>query len=153
VEWVEANGVAAAGGLRRDLSPADWPDAALLQVAWEGPWPAGHPLVGATVNRVLERLSVDGLLYRQPPEIDDGAAGPDSPDLLASVWGVRALAALGHWEEAHERMAAIIALAGPLGVLSAAGDPLSNELLGNFPDTAVHLAFVDAAIDLAAGPG
>ena len=152
VEWVEANGVAATGGLRRDTSPTDYPDAALLRVAWEGPWPAHHPLVVGTVDRVVERLSAGALCYRQPPDLDDGAAGTDAPDLLASVWAVRALAAVGRWEEAHERIEALVDLAGPLGLLSAAADPLAGELLGNFPDTAVHLALVDAANALARGP-
>jgi hypothetical protein len=153
LDWVQRHGVADAGGLRRGPSPTDGADAALLRVAWEGPWPAGHPLVVTTVERVLERLSAGPFCYRQPPEVDDGAGGPDSPDLLASLWAVRALVARGRWEEAHERMEALVELSGPLGLLSAAGDPLAGELLGNFPDTAVHLAFVDAAIDLAAGPG
>jgi len=152
LEWVETHGVAQAGGFRRGPSPTDGADAALLRVAWEGPWPVGHPLVVATVERVIERLSAGVLCYRQAPEVDDGVGGTDSPDLLATLWAARALAAGGRWEEAHERMEALVDLARPLGLLSAAADPLAGELLGNFPDTAVHLAFVDAAIDLAAGP-
>ncbi len=103
--WLEANGVAADGGLRRDGRPgrADEPDAALLRIAWRGPWPLAHPIVTATVDRVLEQLGSDSFVYRYSPQVDDGRAGPDNPDLLASLWAVRALAQLGRWEEAHTR--------------------------------------------------
>ena len=144
-------------GARRDLSPTDWPDAALLRLAWSGPWPTEHPVVVRTVERVVDQLSTGVLVYRYPAELDDGSAGADRPDVLASVWAVRALAALGRWEEANERMEGIVGLAAPggavgLGLLSEAADPVSGELLGNLPTTAVHLALIDAALDLADGP-
>jgi len=157
--WLESDGLAAGGlagggGLRRDGTPGgdDEPDAALLRVAWRSPWPAAHPIVTATVDRVLVRLGLGDLLYRYPERVDDGRAGPDSPDLLASAWAVQALAALGRWEEAHTRMEAMVGLGGRLGLLSEAADPISGELTGNLPSTAVHLAVVDAALALEAGP-
>ena len=169
LSWLEAEAVAPDGGPRRSVAGAGGPDgglrrsvadaggpddtdAALLRVAWQGPWPAGHPIVAATVDRILERQSAGGLLHRLSEGVDDGRAGADSPDLLASVWAVRALAHLGRWEEAHQRLDAVLAVAGPTGILASAADPLSRELLGNLPATAVHLALMDAAGDLAAGP-
>ena len=152
LRWVEAEGIAADGGLRLEPAPADDPDAALLRVAWHGPWPAGHPIVERTVARILARLGAGALVSRYPDSVDDGVGGPDSPDLLASTWAVRALAATGRWEEAHERMQAIVALGGAIGLLADAADPLSRELLGNLPSTAVHLALIDAAVALGAGP-
>lgn len=155
VTWLEAEGVAADGGLRRAVGAgggADDSDAALLRVAWQGPWPADHPVVRATVDRVLERHASGLLLHRLPEGVDDGRPGPDSPDLLASLWAVRALARVGRWEEGHERMEAVLALAGPTGLLAEAADPVAGELLGNLPAAGVHLALLDAAADLAAGP-
>ncbi len=152
--WLESDGLAFDGGLRRDGAPSagDEPDAALLRVAWRGPWPAGHPIVRASVDRVLDRLGAGPLLYRYPEQVDDGWAGPDSPDLLASLWAVRALASLERWDEAHERMEAVVGLGGGLGLLSEAADPVSAELLGNLPSAGAHLAVIDAAVALAAGP-
>ena len=152
--WIEESGIAADGGLRRDgsASAPDEPDAALLRVAWRGPWPSDHPVVTATVDRVLARLGSSRLLHRYPDRVDDGRAGPDNPDLAASLWAVKALAGLGRWEEAHERMEAVLALAGPSGLLSEAADPVAGELMGNIPATPVHLALVDAALALEAGP-
>lgn len=159
--WLEVEGMAATGGLRRDPIPEDRADAALLRVAWNGPWPSRHPVVAATVDRVLGQLSSGPLVYRLPPTVDVAFAGPDSPDLLASVWAVRAEAALGRWEDAHDRMERLVAFGrgtpggstgSRSGVLGEAADPTSGELLGNLPSAAVHLALVDAAYDLATGP-
>lgn len=152
--WIETSGIATDGGLQRDGSPGarDEPDSALLRVAWAGPWPAHHRVVEATVDRVIERLAAGGLLYRYPEKIDDGHAGSDNPDLLASLWAVRALATLERWDEAHERMQSVLSFAGPSGLLSETGDPLPGELFGNLPSTAAHLAVVEAALALAQGP-
>ena len=176
--WLDSYGVAADGGLRRAAggegeaggagggagangAGEDEPDAALLRMAWRGPWPIEHPVVPATVNRVLDRLGSEGLIYRHSERVDDGAAGPDRPDLLASLWAVRALATLHRWDEAHERMERVLAFGGTsttgggdpgLGVLGEAADPLSGELLGNLPSAATHLAVVEAALALGAGP-
>ncbi len=49
-------------------------------------------------------------------------------------------------------MEAVVAFAGPLGLLAEAADPVSGELLGNLPRASAHLALVDAAVALAAGP-
>jgi GH15 family glucan-1,4-alpha-glucosidase len=151
---LESGAMAIDGGLRRDIRPGagDEPDAALLRVAWRGPWPLSHPVVAATVDRVLEQLGSGGFVYRYPSEVDDGRAGPDNPDLLASLWAVRALAELGRWEDAHSRMEDLTAIGGHLGLMAEAYDPLSRELMGNMPCTAVHLALVDAALVLGRGP-
>jgi alpha,alpha-trehalase len=152
VKWLETDGLAADGGLRLGPSAHDYADAALLRVAWRSPWPADHAIVVRTVDRTLERLSNGPLVMLHSPEIDDGRAGPDNPDLLASLWAVRALAALGRWEEAHDRMERICALPGPSGIFSTAADPVSGELFGNLPAAGVHLAVIDAAEALEHGP-
>jgi GH15 family glucan-1,4-alpha-glucosidase len=154
LRWLEGEGSSFNGSLRRDgdSAGADEPEAALLRIAWRGPWPVSHPIVSKTVDRVLERLSSSGLVHRYPERVDDGRAGPDNPDLLASLWAVRALAALQRWEEAHQRMEAVTKLAGPAGLLSDAADPVAGELMGNLPNSSVHLAMVDAALALSRGP-
>lgn len=158
--WLESQGPAGAGrllssGLRRDTSPADWADAALLRLAWQGPWPLPHPVVPATVDRVLERLSNGSFVHRYDQAVDDGVGGDDSPDTLASLWAVKALAALGRWEEAHERMEAVCSVTGPSGLLGEAIDAVGSAApkpLGNLPAAGAHLALVDAALALSGGP-
>ncbi len=152
--WLEGAALAADGGLRMDgASPSDEPDAALLSVAWRGPWPAWHPVVRATVDRVLERQGHDLLLYRYTDRVADERSGPDHPDLEASLLAVKALARTGRWEDAHERMEAVVGLVGAgAGLFPETADPVSGELFGNFPCTAPALALVDAALELESGP-
>jgi hypothetical protein len=154
--WMEAGAVGADGGLTMDGTPGapDEADAALLAVAWAGPWPATHPVVGATVDRVLERLGAGPFLYRYSDRVADERAGPDHPDLEASLLGAAALAHLGRWEEGHERLEAVADLvgrAGP-GLLGETADPVAGELYGNFPSTRAALALARAAFALTAGP-
>ncbi|HLY81524.1 MAG TPA: hypothetical protein VKQ71_00995, partial [Acidimicrobiales bacterium] len=118
-----------------------------------------HPVVTRTVDRVVAQLSNEPYLYRYPLEVDDGAPGTTGGDLVASFWAVRALAAVGRWDEAHERMEALIRLGGrgaggglDLGLVAQAADPLSGELLGNYPSSAAHLALVSTAFALQSGP-
>ncbi len=152
VAWCEAEGLAVDGGLRLERSPEDLPDAALLRIAWSGPWPSDHPIVTRTVERIVERLSVGLLVHRYPTSLDDGLAGNDSPDIEVSLWAVRALAHLRRWEEAHARMEAVCSVANPGGLLSATADPASGELLGNLPAVGPHLALIQAALALQEGP-
>lgn len=158
--WLEDGALASDGGLRMDGPGPDGTggtaeaDAALLAVAWRGPWPATHPVVTATVGRILERLGAGPLLHRYSDRVADEQAGPDHPDLEASLMAVRALGHLGRWEDAHERMEAVVSLigrAGP-GACAAAADPVSGEMFGDFPCTAAALALADAAETLARGP-
>jgi GH15 family glucan-1,4-alpha-glucosidase len=154
VGWLDANGPAADGGLRMALELRDLPDAALLRVAWRGPWPAmGAPVVARTVDRILLQLSTEALIHRYPPDVDDGRPGTPGADVGASFWAVRALCALGRWEEAHDRMERLVGLGQPLGLLSESIDPLSGQLLGNLPSARAHLTLVEAALALARGPG
>jgi GH15 family glucan-1,4-alpha-glucosidase len=154
--WLEAEAAGADGGLRMEgrAGGPDEADAALLAVAWSGPWPAAHPVVVSTVDRVLERLASGPFLHRYSDRVADERAGPDYPDLEASLLAVRALAGLGRWDEAHERIEAITGVvegAGP-GLLAETVDPVGGQLYGNLPSTTAELALVDAALALEFGP-
>lgn len=156
LSWMESSAVGADGGLTMDGTPGapDEADAALLAVAWSGPWPLAHPVVRSTVERVLERLSSGPLLHRYSDRVADERAGPDHPDLEASLLAVRALALLGRWDEAHERMegvTGIVESAGP-GQMGQTADPVSGEMYGNFPASGPALALVNAALALGSGP-
>ena len=123
-----------------------------LRVAWRAPWPAHSPVVGATVDRVLERLSDGPFVFPYPAAFDDGSPGGPAASLTCSFWAVRALAALGRWEEAHERMEALCRLGRPLGLLAEYADPRTGQLRGNYPHAGPHLALVEAALALDPGP-
>jgi GH15 family glucan-1,4-alpha-glucosidase len=151
VGWQQASRAIRAGAEESGL-PGD-PDAAVLPVAWRGPWPPGHPLTVRLVNRVLTRLGQgEALVERYSADVDDGLPPGRPPAMAASFAAVKALAVLGRWEEAHARMEVLCGLTGPLGLAGEAADPRTGQALGNYPAAAAHLALVDATLSLAAGP-
>ena len=99
------------------------PEPGLLRAAWVGPWAArGDETVAHLVQRVLDHWAAD-----------DGVHAPTAP--APRLAAVEALAALGRWEEAHERMDSVLA------------DPAAADLTA-----ATHVAILRAALALSAGP-
>ncbi|HEX4978998.1 MAG TPA: glycoside hydrolase family 15 protein [Acidimicrobiales bacterium] len=152
VAWLERYGLAADGGLRSDPSEADLADASLLRVAWRNPWPHEPDRARRTVDRVLRRLGTGALVHRYDRSFADGLEPGEGAFVPASFWAVEALARLGRWDEAHERMEALCELSRPLGLLPEEVDPTDRSWLGNLPQAFSHLSLVRAALALADGP-
>ncbi|MBW3615947.1 MAG: hypothetical protein KY439_11675 [Actinobacteria bacterium] len=150
--WLDANGRAAGGGLRADTSPADLADAHLVQLAWRNPWAGDERVVTRTVDRVIAQLGSGPFVARYDDQFPDGLPAGEGAFLACSFWVVEALARLGRWEEAHERMEALCGFSRPLGLVPEQADPASGQFLGNLPHALGHLALVRAALALAAGP-
>lgn len=149
--WLDEHATSPGGGCRQDDS-GDAPDASLLRLAWRGPWPPDHRNVVGTVDRVLRQLSSGPHVYRYPSSTEDGLPPGEGASVACGFWAVRALAAVGRWDEAHERMEALVGFAGPLGLLPEQADPLTGDFLGNLPQALSHLSLIQAARALAAGP-
>ncbi len=152
VEWLETHGRAAGGRLRGDVSPADPADAHLVQLAWRNPWVGDERLVSRTVDRVIARLGSGPFVARYDDYFADGLPAGEGAVVACSFWVVEALACLGRWEEAHERMEALCGFSGPLGLLPEQADPANGDFLGNLPHAPSHLSLIRAALALAAGP-
>jgi GH15 family glucan-1,4-alpha-glucosidase len=150
--WVADHGLAADGGLRQDDRTDDDADASLLVPVWRGLWPAGSPVAVRTVDRVLRELGDGPFVYRYRPGPHDGLPGREGAFLPCAFWAVKALAHLGRWDEAHERMEGLVSFGGPLGLLPEEADPRTRAFLGNLPQAYSHLALVEAALALEAGP-
>ena len=148
--WWRTSGVGEGGVLHSGLGGAV--DAALVRVAPWGPWPAGDPVVTATVAHVERRLGDGPWVVPYSEEVDDGLPGTEPASVVATLWLARALAAAGRWDEAHERMEAAGALGGPLHLLSESVDPTLRTPLGNRPSAAAHVAFLQAALALDRAP-
>jgi GH15 family glucan-1,4-alpha-glucosidase len=150
--WLEASPLVTAAHRIVDIDDVDLLDASLLRVAWSGPWPADHVIVTRTVDRILRNLSEGPHVHRYPRGTDDGLPGTEGAFTACSLWAVRALATMGRWEEAHERMDAVCSLGGTTGLLSEQVDATSGKLLGNLPQALSHLSLIEAAIALDKGP-
>jgi GH15 family glucan-1,4-alpha-glucosidase len=121
-------------------------DASALVIPITGFLPARDPRVLLTVERVQERLTSNGLVYRYIT--DDGLPGGDATFALCSFWLVDNLAIQGRAEEARTLFEKIVSHANDLGLLAEEIDPLSGELLGNYPQGFSHLALIRSAFNI-----
>jgi GH15 family glucan-1,4-alpha-glucosidase len=114
--------------------------------------PATDERIAATVQRIEDELTVDGLVLRYMPDDDvDGLPGGEGTFLPCSFWLAEVRALQGRFDEARELFERLLDLRNDVGLLSEEYDPSSGRQLGNFPQAFSHLALVDAAIALGEG--
>ncbi|MBW3651883.1 MAG: hypothetical protein KY458_15055 [Actinobacteria bacterium] len=150
--WLDEHGRAAGGGLRADPSPGDPVEAHLVQLGRRNPWPGDEATVTKTVDRITARLGSGPFVSRYDDYFADGLPAGEGASVACSFWAVEALAGLGRWDEAHERMETLCRFSRPLGLLPEQADPVSGEFLGNLPHAGGHLALIRAALALVPGP-
>lgn len=144
--WLTVDALDRTGSLRAVIPDGDGSDAALARAAWLGPWPAADPVVRGTLDRIIERNGEGVWIHPRPPELDDGLPGTEPASVVATLWVARALALAGRWDEADERIEAVVALGGILHLLPEAVDPVAGTGLGNRPWSPAHIALVEAVL-------
>lgn len=122
-------------------------DASALVIPLCGFLPASDPRVLSTVQRIQEKLTSKGMVYRYLSE--DGLPGHEGTFALCSFWLVDNLALQGRIEEARELFERIASYANDLGLLAEEINPETGELLGNFPQGFTHLGLIRAALHIA----
>jgi GH15 family glucan-1,4-alpha-glucosidase len=122
-------------------------DASTLMMPIVGFLPATDPRMLATVDAIAARLTDErGLVYRYRTEGGvDGLAGEEGTFLLCTFWLAEALALGGRAERARPVFESAARYCNDLGLLAEEVDPVSGELLGNFPQAFSHIGLVNAA--------
>jgi GH15 family glucan-1,4-alpha-glucosidase len=107
------------------------------------------PRILSTLDRTLEELVSDSLVYRYDPSVaDDGMAGArEGTFSICTFWLVECLTRAGRTEDARLIMEKMFTYANHLG-LYAEEIGASGEALGNFPQALTHLALISAAVNL-----
>ena len=119
-------------------------DASSLMLPLVGFLPADDPRVLATINATEERLTDErGLVYRYRSH--DGLEGEEGTFLLCTFWLAQALARAGQPARARTVFERAAAFVNDVGLLAEEVDPVSGELLGNFPQAFSHIGLVNAA--------
>ena len=119
-------------------------DASNLMLPLVGFLPADDPRVLATIAITEERLTDErGLVYRY--RADDGLDGEEGSFLLCTFWLAQALAMAGQIDRARTVFERAAAFVNDVGLLAEEVDPVSGELLGNFPQAFSHIGLVNAA--------
>jgi GH15 family glucan-1,4-alpha-glucosidase len=122
-------------------------DASALMMPLVGFLPARDVRMASTINAILDRLTSHGLVYRYLS--DDGLPGGEATFALCTFWMVDALALSGRVDEAEAMFARVTGFANDVGLLSEEIEPVSGQLLGNFPQAFTHLALIRSAVRLA----
>ena len=98
----------------------------------------------ATIDATEERLTDErGLVYRYRSH--DGLEGEEGTFLLCTFWLAQALARAGQTDRARTVFERAAAFVNDVGLLAEEVDPVSGELLGNFPQAFSHIGLVNAA--------
>jgi GH15 family glucan-1,4-alpha-glucosidase len=119
-------------------------DASSLMLSLVGFLPADDPRVLATIEATEERLTDDrGLVYRYRSE--DSLEAEEGTFLLCTFWLAQALAQAGQPARARTIFERACAFVNDVGLLAEEVDPVSGELLGNFPQGFSHIGLVNAA--------
>jgi GH15 family glucan-1,4-alpha-glucosidase len=127
-------------------------DASLLQIPIVGFLPADDPRVIGTVAAIERGLIEDGLVLRYRTEsAPDGLPPGEGAFLACSFWLVDAYVMQGRGNDARTLFERLIGLANDVGLLSEEYDPVSQRLLGNFPQAFTHVALVNSVIALTTG--
>jgi len=121
-------------------------DVGVARAAWLGPWPPTEPVLRATLARIASRNGDGPWVVPWPGDQDDGLPGTEPPSVVATLWLARALALAGQPDEAHERIEAVAALGGAVGLLPESFDPRTGLALGNRPSAEAHVAFLEAVL-------
>jgi len=83
----------------------------------------------------------------------DRLDGQEGAFLACSFWLAECYARQGRVAQAREVFDRAMGAASPLGLFSEQVDPVSGELLGNYPQALTHLSHVAAAVALAEAAG
>ena len=123
-------------------------DASNLLLPIIGFLPADDPWMLDTIDRTLEHLTVNGLVYRYR-DADDGVTGHEATFAYCTFWLVEALAMAGRLDEAQRIFEQMLARASPLGLYAEEIHPVTGEHLGNYPQGFPHIGLIRAARRLA----
>ena len=119
-------------------------DASNLMLPLVGFLPADDSRVLATIDATEERLTDErGLVYRYRSH--DGLEGNEGTFLLCTFWLAQALAGASQTARARKVFERAVTFVNDVGLLAEEVDPVSGELLGNFPQAFSHIGLVNAA--------
>jgi GH15 family glucan-1,4-alpha-glucosidase len=123
-------------------------DASLLTLPLYGYCEGTHPRMRATCQRIDERLTRNGLVYRY--QTDDGLPPGEGAFGICSFWAVECRARGGDVVGATEAFDHLLSCANDVGLFGEEIDPDTGAALGNFPQAFTHVGLINAALTLAA---
>jgi len=121
-------------------------DASSLVFSLVGYCSASSPNMLSTIRNIRERLSENDLIYRY--RSDDGIEGSEGAFGICNFWLAENLAKTGNTKDAIAVFEKMQKGASPTGLFSEEIDPVSYELLGNYPQGFTHIGLINAAFTI-----
>lgn len=122
-------------------------DAANLRLPLMGLLPTDDIRVQGTIDRTMEKLTENGLVYRYLN--DDSFPQGEGTFALCTFWLVDALALSGRMDEARAIFENVVNLGNHVGLFAEQYDAATGEALGNFPQAFTHVGLINSAVNLA----
>ncbi|MGR3463721.1 glycoside hydrolase family 15 protein [Limimaricola sp.] len=144
-DWVARNGLTSEGAYAVYPGAEEVDVTAALFPVWDY-CAADTPEMIATMAALERDWSPDGKLYHRRLECDDGTS--EGVFIAAGFWVAQYWVMRGELERARKIIAAGVAQANDLGLLSEEANPRSGEMLGNIPQAFAHAGLIGAVIDL-----
>ena len=126
-------------------------DASNLLIPVMGFLPFDDPKIENTLDRTLEELTSEGVVYRY--HADDGLPGGEGAFGLTTFWLIDVLTLSGRREKALELFERMLGRANHLGLYAEEFDPESGAFLGNFPQGFTHIGLINSALYLSRSAG
>lgn len=128
-------------------------DASLLLIPVMGFLPANHERVRGTIQRIVEDLCIDGLVYRfdpleTPVENPQPMGAFEGAFLPCTFWLATAYALSDRALDAEKIVRRAESLTQPVGLFSEEADARNNELLGNYPLLFSQVEYVRAVLTI-----
>ncbi|HET8652101.1 MAG TPA: glycoside hydrolase family 15 protein [Gaiellaceae bacterium] len=124
-------------------------DGSLLTLALLGYEDARSARIRGLIRELRSSLGNGSLLDRY--RYGDGLRGPQGIFITCSFWLASVLARAGEVEAAADLLDRLVLFSNDVGLYAEEVEP-GGRLLGNFPQALVHLALIDAALDVAEAP-
>jgi GH15 family glucan-1,4-alpha-glucosidase len=131
-------------------------DSAALLITVMDVLPPDDPRVIATVERIADRLTINGFVYRFDPRETPGMTSTplgeyEGAFLPCTFWLATAYARAGERHRAEAILKAAEEAAGPVGLFAEGVDGRSRTFLGNTPLVFSHTEYIRAALSLSNG--
>ena len=124
-------------------------DASLLLMPLVGFLPPDDERVRQTVERIEERLVVDGLVLRYDSErTNDGLPPGEGAFLACSFWLADNYVLQHRYDDARRLFERLLSLRNDVGLLAEEYDPRVQRQVGNFPQAFSHISLVGTAFNL-----
>jgi GH15 family glucan-1,4-alpha-glucosidase len=125
-------------------------DASLLLLPLVGFLPADDPRIRGTLRAIEQRLLLGGefVLRYEPDNPRDGLPAGEGAFLACSFWLVDNYILQGRRSEARRLFERLLSRCNDVGLLAEEFDPVSNRMLGNFPQAFSHVGLINSALNL-----